>query len=390
MIEVSDARKLISENCPPQSTESINLEKAFGYVLAVQPESVTDTPPFDQSAMDGYCFAFDGISSKPLMIAGEVQAGAFYNEELRAGTCLRIFTGACVPSGADTVIMQEKVNRNGNEILICDEHLERGSNIRKRGSQTFNGQPLLKQGSLLTPAAISFLASAGITDVKVYSKPTVSLLVTGKELVKPGEKLPPGKIFESNSFGLIAALNQIGIEPAYVSFADDTVSDIKAAFLKSTNSNIIIITGGISVGDYDLVKQVLESTGVKTIFHKVKQKPGKPFYFGTLDDKIIFALPGNPAAVLSCFYNYVVQAIGQITCREYFKSFTLKLSSDYNKKNDLTLFLKGRTVGKEVEILTHQESYLLNSFSEADCMIELNGSKRLFKSGEQVRVRMIV
>ncbi len=390
MIEVKDARKLISDNCPQQVTEIIPLQKAFGYVLAVQPVSLIDTPPFDQSAMDGYCFSFDSILSQPLKVAGEIQAGAFYNSSLETGTCLRIFTGGCVPPGADTVVMQEKVERHEDEVVIRDDKLDRGSNVRKKGSQTHSGQLLLKRGSLLTPAAVSFLAGTGITEVTVFSKPDVSLIITGKELVKPGEKLTEGKIFESNSFGLIAALNQVDIEPAYVGFADDTLSAIESTFLNAKESNIIIITGGISVGDYDLVKEVLESNGVRTIFHKVKQKPGKPFYFGKLDDKLIFALPGNPAAVLSCFYNYVVPAIGIITGREYFKTFTLKLSSDYYRKNDLTLFLKGRTAGEEVEILSHQESYMLNSFSDADCMIELSGDKNLIQKGEPVTVRMIV
>lgn len=390
MIEVEEARLLISENCPQPETEIIPTERAFGFAVALPPVSQIDTPPFDQSAMDGYCFAFGPPSDQPLIVTGEIQAGGFCRDELKPGTCMRIFTGACIPSGADTVVMQENTRREGELVFITDNKLTRGGNVRKKGSQTIAGQFLLTEGCLLTPAAVSFLAGTGVTEVTVYSKPSVSLIVTGKELVKPGFELADGKIYESNSYGLTAALNQIGIVPAYTGFADDTAIDIEKEFLIAKKSDLVIITGGISVGDYDLVKGVLESCGVNTIFHKVKQKPGKPFYFGKLKKKLIFALPGNPAAVLSCFYNFVVPAIGKLTGRQYFRSFTLKIKSDYQKKNDLTLFLKGKTAGDEVEILTHQESYLLNSFSEADCMVELSGGKRLFSAGEQVRVRMIV
>lgn len=390
MIEVSEAAKLIAANCLQPSIITMPLERAHGFALAVPPVSIIDTPPFNQSAMDGYCFAFDGTYGKALRIAGEVQAGGFFSERLETGSCLRIFTGAPVPSHADTVVMQENVERKDGFIHFKGEVPEKGSNVRLKGSQTSKGQKLMKERSLLTPAAVSFLAGAGISEVMVYSKPSVSLIVTGKELVRPGSLLTEGKIFESNSFGLAAALDQTGIRTSSVAFADDTDEEIFKAFTAARKSDIVIVTGGISVGDYDLVKSVLESCGVKTIFHKVRQKPGKPFYFGRLDEKMIFALPGNPAAVLSCFYIYIVPALEMITRRKYFRSLSLELSSDYDKKNELTLFLKGRTSGNSVEILTHQESYLLNTFSEADCIVELPQQKRMFEKGEPVKVRMIV
>lgn len=209
-------------------------------------------------------------------------------------------------------------------------------------------------------------------------------------MIKPGEALSAGKVFESNSPGLKAALVQMNISPVTTEMVDDDETLIIRAIKRRLNSDILILTGGVSVGDYDFVAAALEKCEVKKVFHKVKQKPGKPFYFGKHQQTLVFGLPGNPASVLTCFYEYVSVAIGQLTKKEYFKKTELTLANDFSKKKGLTFFLKGKTNRNKVSILNDQESYKMNSFAEADCLIELEEAKEQFEKGDLVNVRMIV
>ncbi len=391
MIKVTEAKSLIKENCTSTKVEQLFLREAQGYVLAEPAYSLIDTPPFNQSAMDGYAFSFAGWDKKNnLMLKGEIQAGNIFGTRLNPMEAVRIFTGAAIPDSADTVVVQEKVIAFENSISISDAEILRGSNVRPKGSQTKKNEIILHPDTLLTPAAISFLAGAGIDKVNVYSKPSVSIIITGKELLQPGTPMGEGKIYESNSYGLVAALSQLNISPASLTIVDDDESKIKNAIQDRLSNDIIILTGGISVGDYDFVAGALAACGVTKIFHKVKQKPGKPFYFGKHNQTLIFALPGNPAAVLSCFYEYVVPAISSFTMKEYFRKLKLPLTGEFRKKSGLTFFLKGKTNPAGVSILDSQESYLLNSFAMADCIIELSEEKDFFEKGDLVKLSMII
>src|SRR6187431_207074 len=318
MIPVQEARQLIAEKCMPSRKEEVELIHSVGMVLAEDVYSPIDTPPFDQSAVDGYAFSFSQWNQKgPLTIVGEIPAGHVAHEKMKAHQTMRIFTGAHVPSGMDTVVMQEKVEVLGNELHIKDPQLVGGSNVRLKGSQTKAGTLALPKGHLLTPASISFLASLGIAIVQVYELPRVRIIVTGKELVLAGAILKAGMIYESNSAGLTAALKMLGITPLSVEVIDDDERAIMRAINRTIDADILILTGGASVGDYDFVPSALEKCGVQKVFHKVKQKPGKPFYFGVENQTLVFGLPGNPAAVLSCFYQYIVPVIENFTVRQY-------------------------------------------------------------------------
>ena len=391
MINVTEAKQLINDNCSVLKVKTLPLLEANGSILAEPVHAVMDTPPFDQSAMDGYAFSYENWNKKSrLKVIGEIQTGNYSTENVLANEAVRIFTGAPIPPGTDTVVMQEKISRNENEIQILDTFLVKGANVRPQGSQTKKGELALQEGQLLSPVAISFLAGIGISKVKVFSKPTVSIIVTGKELVKSDDTITDGKIFESNSIGLIAALQQLGINPVSVEVVDDVEAEIEIAISNQLTSDILILTGGVSVGDYDLVPASLEQCGVQKIFHKIKQKPGKPFYFGRFDQTLVFALPGNPAAVMSCFYEYVAQAISHFTQKEYFKKRAFPLAEDFNKKAGLTYFLKGKMGEKAVTVLNNQESYKLNSFAVADCLVEFDEEGENFKKGDLVNVRMIL
>lgn len=391
MIEVKEAKRIIDEHCSSGRIVPLDLISACGKILAEPVYALVDTPPFDQSAMDGYAFAFDQYDGKSeLRIAGEIQAGAYSATAVSSMEAVRIFTGAALPPGADTVVIQEKVVLNGNSISISDELLKKGGNVRLRGSQTKKGNVALEKDVLLTPAGVSYLAGIGIEKVNVFADPDIAIIVTGKELVKPGQELREGEIFESNSSGLVATLKQMAIHSGSVDVVGDDEQEIMNAVAQNSDRDIIILTGGVSVGDYDFVVPALEKSGVKKLFHKVRQKPGKPFYFGRKNDTLVFALPGNPASVLTCFYEYIVPAITRFTHKDYFEKKQLPLAEEYKKKPGLTHFLKGKVKGNEVAILKGQESYLMNTFALADCIIELEEEKEFFAKGEPVIVKMII
>ena len=374
----------------PSRTEDVDLLAAIGMVLSADVYSPIDTPPFDQSAVDGYAFSFSKWDKKnPLKIEGEIPAGHVSHEKIKAHQAVRIFTGAPVPSGMDTVVMQEKVEIDGKEMHVKDPLLVGGSNVRLKGSQTKAGILALPKGHLLTPASISFLASLGIAIVQVYELPRVRIIVTGKELVHSGAILKEGMIYESNSAGLTAALKILGITPLSVEVIDDDERAIMRAINRTIDADILILTGGASVGDYDFVPSALEKCGVQKVFHKVKQKPGKPLYFGVENQSLIFGLPGNPAAVLSCFYQYIRPVIQRFAGKPDSLYFTLPLATAYKKKPGLTHFLKGKVEEGKVLILESQESYMMNSFAHANCLIELEEEREVFEAGELVKVLMI-
>ena len=391
MISVSEARKLIDENCKGGRSEVMRLIDALDRALSDDVVSPMDTPPFHQSAVDGYAFSFNDWDGKSkLEVAGEVQAGNVFTAEIKPRQAIRIFTGAPVPAGLDTVVMQEKIEVQGDQMTIKDPLLVAGANVRLQGSQTKIGDVVLKKSHRLTPASISFLASLGITEVPVFAHPHIRIIVTGKELVAPGGIIHEGQIFESNSFALKTALKAMGISPVSAEIVEDDEALIMEAITRALDSDIVILTGGASVGLYDLVPSSLAKCGVKEIFHKVKQKPGKPFYFGTYGDVLVFALPGNPAAVLSCFYEYITPAIGKFTGRQYHKRLKMILAHDFQRKPGLTQFMKGKTKANTVFILDHQESYLMNSFAHADALVELEEDREVILKGDLVNVLMIL
>jgi molybdopterin molybdotransferase len=359
-------------------------------VLADDVFTTIDTPPFDNSAVDGYAFSFaDWDGNSALKVIGEIQAGSTH-AEIGKGEAVRIFTGAAIPKATDTVIMQEKVEVVGNVLRLLDDQLTLGRNVRPKASQTKAGSLALPKGHCINPASISFLAGLGVETVDVFAKPKVKIIITGKELVRSGQPLEEGKIYESNGHGLGAALRSLYIEPASIALVGDEKLEIMSSIKSAEDADMIILTGGASVGDYDFVPAALTDCGATQIFHKVKQRPGKPFYFGTLGETLVFGLPGNPAAVLTCFYEFIVPAIETFTKRAYCVKKTCTLSNSFSKKPNLTYFLKGKTNGNQVEILDHQQSYKVNSFAYADCLVTLDEDRESYDVGDEVEVLIIV
>ena len=387
MISVSEAIRLIKEHAIHSNSGEVSLMDALGCVTADHIVAPIDTPPFDNSAMDGYAFSFEHWDkTSPLKIVNEIQAGTQSDYTLKAQEASRIFTGAPVPEGADTVIMQEKTQRSGDLLTIADPNIHSNLNIRQQGSQSKKGDLAIPKDQLISPATISYLAGMGIEKIKVYKKPTVGIILTGKELVKPGQTLEKGQIYESNGIGLQAALRNLHIETESLLTVDDKKEELVPAIKKMMHYDILILTGGVSVGEYDLVPESLEKCGVKKVFHKIKQRPGKPIYFGTHSKGVVFGLPGNPAAVMSSFYFYIQLAVGQFMKRDLIKKIKLTLENEYSKKPGLTYFLKGKISENGVEILGSQLSYMLNSFAVADCLVKLDEENELVKKGTSVEV----
>ncbi|HNQ12767.1 MAG TPA: molybdopterin molybdotransferase MoeA [Bacteroidia bacterium] len=383
MISVNEAEELIRINCIPSIIKGVKLEDAYNRVLAEDIISPIHTPEHNQSAMDGYAMKYDeSLLHHPYTIIAEIQAGSDFHIDVKSSECVRIFTGAFVPESCDTVIMQEKVERKKDKILLLDSQLKQGSNVRPQGSQSKQGECVLKAGTLLRPAAIAFIATLGISKVKVYAAPAIHLIITGKELVKSGSVALTGQVYECNSFGLKAALQAEHIYPDKVFYCDDRLDEIKAALEQSMHKDIVVISGGISVGDYDFVAEALSLCGVDTIFYKVKQKPGKPIFFGKRNNTLVFALPGNPASVLVCYYQYVLPVIKQMMNKEPGKLFTAPLQNSFKRKAGLTQYLKGFYSDDGLIILEDQNSYQLNTFAVANCLIVLSEQCSELKEGD--------
>lgn len=389
MVSVQDAFLILKNNLPAPQEIEYSLLQARKHVLAQTLLSPINMPPFRQSAMDGFALCLH--EALVYEIIGEIKAGDTHQVVLLPGQAIKIFTGAAVPDTAQAVIQIEKVSVNENQ-LVLEEAVQAGTNVRPIGEQIARGELALEKGTLLNAAAIGFLAGLGFTSVKVFQKPRVGILVTGNELVKPGSPLEYGKVYESNGIMLESALNEASFEAVNLYEVNDnyenTRNKLQEAFLEN---DVVLVSGGISVGDYDFVAAALKELEVETLFYKVNQKPGKPLFAGKLKDKMVFALPGNPAAALTCFYVYVLPTLsilsGKVT--NYNQAKSIAIAHDYKVHNTRSQFLKAHIINGEAIILSHQASSMLNSFSVANGLVFVpNGSYEL-KQGDSVDVYLL-
>lgn len=391
MLTVEEAKKMLFSQVFKSKPVEINISDSLGFVLAEDIISPINQPEFDNSSMDGYAVASEVIGNLKFEIVGEVKAGDSTNFNLIPGQAVRIFTGAKVPESADSIVIQEKVDVKDGYIHLTESY-KKGAFIRTAGSMMKKGDLALKKGFVLNPAAIGFLASMGILNVKVYKNPEVSILTTGDEIVKPGRELNHGQIYESNSFSLAASLKQIGIEPRHILTATDQKEDLRNQIkIGLDDSDILILTGGISVGKYDLVHETLKEFGVETVFYKVAQKPGKPFFAGSLNDKFVFALPGNPAAVLVCFYEYVypvIKTMQGFEKTELLKAYK-KLLKTIKSNEERAQFMRAKVTDDGVMPLEGQDSFMLYSFAMANALIYVPNGTDVIKQNELVEVHLL-
>ena len=385
-VAVQEAKEILQGLSLAGGKLQLPLQKALGYWIASPIHAPMQVPSFYNSGMDGYAFSWeDGGDSRQL--AQVVQAGTFPDFTLQPGTAVRIFTGAPVPKGADTIVQQEWVRVEGDRLFFDIGKLTQGMNLRRVGSQCEQGQLILPEGTRITPGTLGLLASLGVEEVSVFAAPHVSIILTGDEVVEVGQALQPGQIYNANGPALLGYLSQLGISTVKVyKVKDDPNEVIRVIGEALAFSDVLLLTGGISVGDFDFVKEGLAENGVETLFYKVKQKPGKPLLAGIKGSKLVFALPGNPASVLTCFMQYVKPSLGQWmgnpAAWEQARSYPL--ATNWEKQVKLTVFLKARLGAGVVEVLPAQESFNLLSFGSADGLIEIREDQQALKEGALV------
>ncbi|RMD98196.1 MAG: molybdopterin molybdenumtransferase MoeA [Deltaproteobacteria bacterium] len=314
MISVEEARKTILEAIEPLPAERLCLLDVLGRVLAEDVVSTRTIPPWDNSAMDGYALRAEDTegaaaqSPVSLQIVGEVAAGGYYEAPLQPGEAVRILTGAPVPAGANAVVMQEIVEVSDGTLRLRAP-VPRGANVRPAGEDVAAGTCVLQRGTPLKPAHIGMLAALGKSFVQVFQRPRVAILATGDELVEVDRPLGQGQITNSNAYALTAQVEACGAQPVMLGIARDHPDDLREKLRAAIHADLLVTSGGVSVGDFDYVKEVLAAIGCTMRFWKVAMKPGKPLAFGTMGGKPVFGLPGNPVSTMVSFELFVRPAL---------------------------------------------------------------------------------
>jgi len=392
MITVKEAKELLFSKVKPSEPVRTSIAEAYGNILAEDIFAPIDLPIFDASSVDGYAITYHlPLTTYHFQVIGEIKAGDNAHFDLKPGQAVRIFTGAMVPVSSKEVVMQEQVERKDDSFIFNDLY-KQGNYIRKQGSQLKKGELVLQKGTFLHPGAIGFLASMGISELSIYPKPEVSFIVTGNEIIKPGIPLAPGQIYESNSFALLAALKQMRINPIHMLNAMDTREDLDKQLQTAIHdSDVILLTGGISVGEYDLVYNALKDAGAETLFYKVAQRPGKPLWVGSLDNKWIFALPGNPAAVMACYYEYVYPAIRMMSgfSDPELKKMRMKLLREIKDSDQRAAFIRAKINDNGVMPEDKQDSGMMISFAGGDALIYIPKDVTYVAKEEMVEVHLL-
>ncbi len=377
-------------------SDCVPIEEAVGRVLAEPALAPLSLPPFDNSAMDGFALRSDRTQSASpahpmtLAIAGEVRAGEVPPSLPDGASALRIMTGAAIPEGANAVIPKEDVEASNTHITLLHP-VAPGLHIRSRGEDLTEGDAAISAGTVLGACQIALLASLGMRNIPVSPLPRVAILATGSELKNPGDALAQGQIFNSNSFFLSAALKQLGMEPVETHAVSDDPRQLEKTLRSAMEkSDLILSTGGVSVGESDFMRPLFEKVGATPLFWKVAQKPGKPLYAGKSETHLFVGLPGNPFAVMSCYTLYVYPLLLSMMGADPHTRPPrwAKLAKDCRKEPGRSVYLKGKTLWEGdtpwVIPLPKQGSHLLAAFGEADCLIALPPEDRCISTGTAV------
>ncbi len=386
MISIEEALHRITSQEVEGKSQNLPLSQCLNYHLTDPVIAPIDLPSFDNSAMDGYAVRGKGPGFN---IMGEIQAGDIKNYELKAGQAFRIFTGAKIPENCEAVVMQEKTKSDG-DTLIIEEQIGPGKNIRRKGDQVKKGEMVFDKGQKINPSVIGLLTSFGYTEASVFSKPRICLITTGNELIKPGQPLKEGQLYEANSSTLQSTLELMGFASHHQHVKDDFESTKATIKHELENTDILLISGGISVGDYDFVKKALELNGVTEVFYKVFQKPGKPLYFGRKASTFVFGLPGNPASSLVCLYVYVVPLLRKIMGASASEPdwLYIPMATDFKMPFDRPSFLKAEISSSGVRILEGQGSSMLLSMAKGNALALAEPEMDL-KAGDFIRCLLI-
>ena len=397
MLNFDEALARILEQVTTLGTENIDIGNALNRVLAQPVFAQTDQPPFDGSAMDGYAVQSNDVGPGAVLTQiGESQAGAGFSGTVGPGQCSRIFTGAPMPEGADAVVMQEVTSVNGNQISF-EKVVLPGQNVRPLGQDFLRGTGLATPGMVLSPVHIALIAAGNVPEVEVFKRPAIGLLARGDELKPPGSALEPGQIVGSNSFALRALFAPFASQIVQLDNAPDDEERLRAAFRDALEgpADIIVSTGGASVGDHDLVLPVLKSLGVTVDFWKIAMRPGKPVMFGRFENKLFFALPGNPVSAYVTAITLVLPAIRAVSglASPLNKTLRLPLASPLSANGPRRHFMRCTIETGEgtsaVHPIMQTDSSHLSSLAAADGFIVIGEGAEALQVGHLVEVILL-
>jgi molybdopterin molybdotransferase len=393
LIEYSEAERLVLRSTPRLPVEEVPLGEALGLALARDLEATTDSPPFDNSAVDGFAIrSADAEVGRVFPVVDEAPAGRPAEKTVGEGEAIKIFTGGVIPDGADAVVMVENTSGWG-ESFELKKVPSPGNNVRRAGEDTRRGEVILRGGTEVGSPEIALAATQGYGALPVYRRPRVVVLSTGTELVEPGTRgLSPGEIFDSNSYAIVAAAREAGAEARRLYAASDEAEALRSAIEEALETaDVVVTSGGVSVGEKDLVKSTMLDLGVEQVFWGVKFKPGKPLFYGTRGETCLFGLPGNPVSAMVCFDLFVRPALMAMMGREdrrrpridvYFEEDVVnKFGRLHAMRVSLTRTEKGwlaRSVGA-------QGSGLVSSLTKADALALIGPAADGIPAGEPVQ-----
>jgi molybdopterin molybdotransferase len=394
LISVEEAQRLVLSQAKPLQPERVPIERAYGRVLAQPAQAQTDLPPFPSSAMDGFAVRSADLAAAPvsLRLVGSAPAGSPSPARLGAGEAIAISTGGAVPDGADAVVPVELTRVSGDRVEVV-QAVASGANVRRRGGDVTAGSRVLAAGSYLGGAQVGALAAAGVGEVQCAKRPRVGILVTGSELRRPGEQLAPGEIYESNGLMLAGLLTGAGAVPAQLGTVPDDADRHRSAMEKALLAfDMLITTGGASVGAHDLVRRVLSELRTEEVFWGVAIKPGRPVAFGVRRDHLVFSLPGNPVSALVCFELLVRPAVNALLGmpEPLPRLLTGRLATPLRRDPQRDEFVRVCTRSGEDEVLLlepvgGQESHMIVSAAYADALCHVPRGDGELPAGSAVR-----
>ncbi len=395
MLSISEALLAMEDAFTPRGTERLSLLEARARFAAEELTARYDSPPFDNSAMDGYAVRAEDVVDNPVTLAvnGESRAGGPLPDQLAPGTACRIFTGAPMPEGADTVVMQEDTQaRDGSVEIRAD--VKARQHVRRKGSDLDEGGVLLARGSWIGPGEIALLASQNIDAVEVYRRPRVAVLSTGDELRELGTPPEPGMIYNSNAYALAAQIEDLGAEPVRFPIVRDDVDSLTTALEEAVKHDVVITTGGVSVGEYDFMHDAFKAVGVEIGFWKVAIKPGKPFLFARAGEVPVIGLPGNPVSAVVTFEVLVAPGIRKMLGdREpYAGALTVKLANAYKRRPGRVEIARARLRNTDgqwwAELKTRQGSGSLPSVTDVNAWVILPADRAELGVGDPVQAML--